>query len=47
MESKTGVIDLANVQNGTASYLFVGAEGGDESGWSASSAGDVEWGWLR
>ena len=36
-----GVIDLANVQNGTASYLFVGAEGGDESGWSASSAGDV------
>ena len=37
-----GVIDLANVQNGASSYRFVGADAFDNSGWSVSSAGDVD-----
>ena len=40
--TEDGVIDLANVQNGTASYRFVGADAYDWSGYSVSSAGDVD-----
>ena len=40
--TEDGVIDLANAQNGASSYRFVGADGSDQSGWSVSSAGDVD-----
>ncbi len=37
-----GVIDLSNVAAQAGSYKFIGELGGDESGWSVSSAGDVD-----
>ena len=40
--TEDGVIDLANVQNGAASYRFVGADGRTNPAWSVSSAGDVD-----
>ena len=37
-----GVIDLAHVQSGATSYRFVEGNWGAMSGWSVSSAGDVD-----
>jgi len=40
--STDGVIDLDNVNEQSTSYQFIGTEGGDSSGTSVSSAGDVD-----
>ena len=40
--TEDGVIDLAHVPSGTASYRFLGADRGDQSSYSISSVGDVD-----
>ena len=40
--TEDGVIDLGNVQNGAASYRFIGADREHFSSHSVSSAGDVD-----